>query len=506
MAGIAATACSTIPRPESLGVQVDTGTSVGAFATRLDTQIVYPAVLDEDIPTGVEQLARYASGRLPELRVRLILGTDGAYVTPDRRHLPTLPAGWTREDWDFTSLDLLVGDVFRAGARPVIDIGYMPDWMWQCSSGTPLDPTFTAFGEYAARLVAYYNQGSFVAEDGRTIRNPAGTSRRVDTWELWNEPNFQTLACHPPNTPGARVPPITSAQYLAMWNAAAPRMRAADPTIRLAGPSTSAGVTGQNPDYLPLLMKSATIKPDIATFHGYGSYTADETDGCLFDNAPPAGRACFQGGIPLLVQGLRQVRAWAPRAETWITEVNVLASYGNDPLARNWNALGTAWQASAFVRLGTEGASALFHYSFVHPGGNQFSVLDWTKGPDFASPLLAYWTGYHLARLFPPGSEILKATSTQNGIDTLAVKLRNGEVHVLVVNRKVASSSDIGGKGVATTVDVTVAGLSKAGAVTLWQFDADTPRATGPIPQPMSPASSVSVRFGGYGAAIVEFR
>ena len=189
-----------------------------------------------------------------------------------------------------------------------------------------------------------------------------------------------------------------------------------------------------------------------------------------------------------------------------MTEVNVLASYNNDPLARNWNALGTAWQASAFARLGTEGASALFHYSFVHPGGNQFSVLDWTKGPDFGSPLLAYWTGYQLARQFPPGSEILKATSTQDGIDTLAVKLRTGEVHVLVVNRKVASSGDVGGKGVATAVDVTVAGLGNATAVTLWQLDADTSRATGPLPQSISPAASVSVQFSGYGAAILEFR
>jgi len=506
VAVVAAIACTTAPPLENRGPRVDATASLGVFSTHLDTQIVYPAVLDEDMPSSAEHLARYAAAHASELRVRLILGTDGAYVTPDRRHLPTLPAGWTRGDWDFTSLDLLVGDVFRAGARPVIDIGYMPDWMWQCATGVPIDPTFATFGEYAARLVGYYNQGGFVAEDGRQIRNPAGTTHRVDTWELWNEPNFQTLACHPPNTPGAKVPPITPAQYLAMWNAAASRMRAVDPTIRLAGPSTSAGVTGQNPDYLPLLMKNATIKPDIVTFHGYGSYTPDETDGCLFDNAPPAGKTCFQGGIPLLVQGLKQVRAWAPGTETWLTEVNVLASYNNDPLARNWNALGAAWQASAFTRLAAQGADAIFHYSFVHPGGNQFSVLDWSKGPEFGTPLLAYWTGYHLARLFPPGGEILRSTSGQDGIDTLAVKLRTGEVHVLIVNRKVASSSDIGGKGMPTTVHLTVAGLSNIAAVTLWQLDGDTTPATGPNPQSLPVGENASVRFGGYGVAIVEFR
>ena len=98
------------------------------------------------------------------------------------------------------------------------------------------------------------------------------------------------------------------------------------------------------------------------------------------------------------------MRAIAGGREVWLTEVNVLASYANDPRARNWNAFGSAWEASAFVRLGAEGANALFHYSFVHPGGNQFSVLDWTRGPSFGTPLLTYWTGFYLARFFPPAA------------------------------------------------------------------------------------------------------
>ena len=455
------------------------------------------------MPTGAAQLERYASGRSPALRVRLILSTDGAYVTPDRRHKPTLPAGWTRGDWDFTPLDLLVGDVYAAGARPVIDIGYMPDWMWDCATGTPLDASFVGFGEYAARLVSYYNLGSFVAEDGRTVRNPAGTSRRVDTWELWNEPDFQTLACQ--KISGATVPPMGAARYLAMWNAVAPRMRAVDPSIKLAGPSTAGGA-GQGAEYLRTLMRSATVLPDIVTLHAYGSYTAQETDGCLLDGAAPAGRTCSQGGIPVIADGLRTMRAAAPGLQIWLTEVNVLASYANDPRARNWNAFGSAWEASAFARLGAEGASALFHYSFVHPGGNQFSVLDWTKGPSFGTPLLAYWTGYHLARFFPPGSRVLKLTGARPGIDALAVRVATGEVHMLVVNRRVADARDVGGEGVATDVEVKVAGRDNVAALTAWRIDSRTPLATGPASESLAAGSSTALRLPGYSVTLLEFR
>jgi len=489
--------------PVSATVSVDAGKTVGMLRARFDTQIVYPAVLDEDMPSAAEYLKAYAADRGAPLRVRLLLSTDGAYVTADRRHKPTLPTGWSRTDWDFTPLDLLVEDVFRAGAEPVIDIGYMPDWMWNCATGEPSDPTFITFGEYAARLVSYYNRGAFATEDGRSVINPAGASHRVTTWELWNEPNFQTLSClgHG-GAPATNVPAITPAQYLAMWNATAPRMLAVDPTIRLAGPATTAGVTGRRPDYVEMLMGSAAIRPDVVTFHAYGSYNADETDGCLLDNAPPPGRSCFAGGIPAIAEGVRAVRKWAPAQETWLTELNVLASYGNDPKARNWNALGASWQASAFVRLGEAGVSSLFAYSFVHPGGNQFSVLDWTKGATYGTPLLSYWTAFYISRFFPPGSAVLSTSSKLRGVDTLAVRTADGGVSVLVVNRQVASSSDVGGVGVPRLVSLSLPDGWAGSSATLWQLDRATGLPEGPAPVDLPNSTALAVRFNGYGVAI----
>ena len=181
-------------------ITVNAGVSQGTFATELDTQIIYPNIL-EDVPSGQARLNQYAPPK-----VRIILGTDGAYLTADHLHVPTLPAGWNLNErpgscvatygyqvgnhcWDFTSLNLMVNDIYAAGARPAIDIGYMPDWLWNCTitgTPTPIANGWSLFGDYAARLVSYYNTGSFTAEDGHVVINPAGTSRRVDTWELLN--------------------------------------------------------------------------------------------------------------------------------------------------------------------------------------------------------------------------------------------------------------------------------------------------------------------------------
>jgi hypothetical protein len=494
-------------------VTVNAGATQGAFPTELDTEIVYPDVL-EDVPGGQAGLNQYAPPK-----VRVTLGTDGAYLTSDHLHVPTLPAGWDlnvrpgtcsasfgyqvgNHCWDFTSLNLMVNDIYAASARPVIDIGYMPDWLWNCSiTGTPTPITngWSLFGDYAARLVSYYNTASFIAEDGHTVTNPAGTSRRVDTWEIWNEPNFQTLACLGPTGSGGGLPAISTSQYLAMWNAVASKMKLADPTINLASPATTDGVTGFSPDYLQLVMQSGSPKPDIASLHGYGSYDETEYDRCLFDGYA-SGSGCKADGISGITSGLTQVQAWAPGKQTWVTEINVLASYGNDPKHRNWNALGAAWKASAFIRLSKLGAEGLFHFSFIHPNGDQFSVIDINTG----TPLLPFWVEYYLARDFPPGSTILSATSSVTGVDTLAVRLASGQVDVLVANRLVANAADVGGVGVPATVQLNVSGLGVVTALTLRQLDNGTPLATGPGTS-LAPASSASISFSGYGAAILEF-
>ena len=483
------------PAPEDRGsaavVAIDASQASGLVVTELNTQIIYPGVLGR-VPSGPARLAEYEPPK-----IRLMLGTDGAYL-PD--HPPTLPAGWSKGAWDFRTIDELVAATYTSGARPVLNIGYMPDWMWNCSNAQPVDPTFAPFGEYAARLVSYYNRGSFVAEDGRVITNPAGTSHRVDTWEIWNEPDLWTLACVGPSGKGPGLPSLSPTTYLAVWNALAPRMRSVDPTIRLAGPTTARGVEGNGHTYLELLMRSADPKPDVVTLHGYGSHDERDLDRCLFDGYA-SGKGCLADGIPTLTKMLTRLQAPAAGRPIWVTESNAFASYAIDAKARNWGPLGAAWRASVFARLAGMGVGAIFDYSFVHPGGDQFSAVDPTTG----ARLLPYWTNRELARAFPLGATILPSRAGPRGIDTLAVRLPSGAIHVLIVNRIVARPDDVGGSGESSTIELQLAGVASGGEISVRTFDAATSLESGPTSRTIGRGASASLTLPGYSVTIVRY-
>ena len=101
---------------------------------------------------------------------------------------------------------------------------------------------------------------------------------------------------------------------------------------------------------------------------------------------------------------------------------------------------------------------------------------------------------------------MLGATSGQPGIDVLAVRLPNGVVNILVVNRIVADASDAGGPGGAATVEVRLTGVAGAGELTMTMLDAQTPLAAGPSPSALPRGSAATVSFAGYGAAILTYR
>jgi hypothetical protein len=468
----------------SVPVSVDATQVVGTLSTRLNTQLTYPGVLART-PGGPGRL-----GQLAPSLIRVILSNDGSYTASP----PTLPAGVVAGSWDFTTVNEMVNSIFAAGAQPVVDIGYMPDWMWNCTTGAVLDPSFSSFGDYAARLVSYYNKGSFVAEDGRTIVNPKGTADRIVYWELWNEPDFWTLSCLPKG-----VPQINAVQYLAMWNALTVKMRAVDPTIKFVATATATAVSGATPEYLPTVMAGAAIKPDVISFHGYGGWDNTQSDSFLFDgDGGNVGSCCGLAGI---VNGVAQVKAWAPGIPIWITEINALSSYSDDPKARNWNAFGAAWNASAFLNLAKAGTAGLFHFAFVNSGGKQFSVVD----PDTGRPLLTYWLGYHLPRYFPPGSTILASTST-GSIETLAVRPpEGGHVRVLVVNRQTNGTTTVGGPGIPASVQVNVGGIGAVTQTTLRMLDNATPLDGGPPLVTLGASNSTTIDFTGYGAALLDF-
>lgn len=481
---LASAVMATTPAaPADVAILVNATATIGELGTRMATQFAWPGGLDRAPGTR----DRFAALDVPLARIN---ATTIVCCTPDAA--PMIPAGTVRGDWDFSSLDSVVNDIHAAGAQTFLTIAYAPEWMWICPRGTIRDSTFGEFADYMARLVGYYNRGSFTAEDGRTITNPAGMTNRITYWGLWNEPNLRSLGCPPSGFPYLGV-----RQYVAMWNATTPRMLAVDPTIKLVGPTTAHGVTRAVPDYLPALMKGATHKPDVVSFNDYGGWLNSQTDAFHFDGES----GCC--GLDAITRDLAQVREWAPGTPVWITELNVNAAWDeDDPTQRPWNAYGAAWGASAFHRLARGGADVVFQYQFTHPALRQFSLVDIATG----APLLPYWRDYYLARYFPPGSTVLAVSTNASAVEVLAVRPPDsGDVRVLVVNRRTDDPSAVGGAGLPASVSLTVAGLPQVTAVTVRMLDASTPLDTGPIAVTLPARTSATVSFSGYGAALLEF-
>jgi hypothetical protein len=486
VAGTRPTAAVAAP-PTAATVTVSAETVVGPLATRLSTNLVYPDIV-EGIPGGQARLSALAP---PLLRIHA--GTDGTWPGGPA---PALPAGDAQGNWDFSSLNRLVGNVRAYGSRPLLNMRYAPNWMWTCTQpfaggaqgvGTLADPSFATLAAYLARLVAYYNTGAMVTEAGATVTNPAGTANRIDYWELWNEPDLANeTPCHPADW----GPALTPAQYLAMWNAAAPAMRAIDPTIKLVGPATANATTGYSPEYVPTLLAGARIPPDVVSFHGYGGWENTQGDEEIFDGGANT------DGLAGIVAGLARVRAWAPGKPVWVTEINVNADWGDDPAGRPRGAYGVAWGASAFRRLALGGASLVNQYEFA--AGSQFGMLDASSGQIY----LPYWRDLLLGQAFPAGSALVAAASGLPGVEALAARRPDGSLGVLVINHQVRSDAVIGGTGLAATMTVDL-GLTPT-AVRLWQLDATTSATNGPDMQTLAAGRTVQLSFPGYGLAVLD--
>jgi hypothetical protein len=479
---IVVAACSGTPTasaPNGAVIAVDAARETGTLRTRSGTQFVWPGALEAGT-------ARARFDALGPALVRINATTVGY---PD---LPlVLPAGVTQGDWSFKNLDSIVDDIHGGGGQVVLTVAYAPFWMWNCASGTIRDPTFNEFAAYMARLVGYYNGGSFVAENGRTVSNAAGTANRIDYWELWNEPDQPSEACFRSH------PNLSVSQYVTMWNAVSARMLAVDPAIKLVGPTTANAVTSHVPDYLPELMARATHKPDIVSFHAYGGWRNSQSDGVLFDGE----RGCC--GIDTIERGIDQVAAWAPGIPIWVTELNVSSAWDqDDPAGRPWTALGAAWGAAAFRRVALAGVDATFQFTFAAPELRQFSLVD----PADGRPLLPYWRDYYLTRYFPPGSAILASSGPQRDIEFLAVRPPGSDnVRVLVIDRAANGAEVIGGPGLPATVRVTIGNLDGVTAVFERTLDARTPLDVGPAARALPAGSEATITLSGYGASMIEF-
>jgi hypothetical protein len=369
--------------------------------------------------------------------------------------------------------------------------------MWTCTAfqgaGTVADQTFQTFAAYMARLVSYYNKGSMTTENGTVITNPAGRSHRITYWELWNEPD---LANETPCAP-ASGEALTPTQYLTMWNAVTKAMLAVDPALKFIGPATADGqfgsTTGVDNPYITALMSAATVKPYALSFHGYGYWDNSVSDATIFNGDGSPG---INGGIDDIAAAARAVHSAYPRTPIWITEINVNADWGNDPHGRPWGPFAAAWWGSAWVQLAPLSVAMIDQYDICD--GPQFGLINDQTG----APYLPYWILKTLNRSFPAGSTLLRASSSDSNIQTLAARRPDGKISILVLDRRIDPANPSGGFGLPADVQVSLARVT-AKAVTLQQIDANTSTASGPTTRSVSTTRPFRLHLPGYGLTVL---
>ena len=111
----------------------------------------------------------------------------------------------TRGRYDWSRIDQVFNEVRKRGITILAVIGYQPDWAQRyASDGRPLSVDKAGFARFAAAAAKRYR-------------------KHVGAWEIWNEPNLQRFWIAPPS----------AAEYAAVVNAVAPRIRAGDPSARI---------------------------------------------------------------------------------------------------------------------------------------------------------------------------------------------------------------------------------------------------------------------------------
>ena len=460
-----------------------TATQLGPLSTQISTNSVWSGEIDQ-YPGAVRRFRALAAPL-----VRIHVGDDGWPVAmPEVR----------QNHWSFTALDVLVNDVFAAGQQPLMNIKFAPDWMWTCTrfgaAGHVRDTTFQTYAQYMARLVAYYNLGSMTTEAGTVITNPNGTSHHITWWEPWNEPDLSNETPCSSSQNGGEA--LTPSQYVTMWNAVTSAMLAVDPTLKFVGPATAGGQFGSgarpNSEYFTPL-EGAAVLPSALSFHGYGYWSNAVRDRVLFNGD---GSGYPDGGIDDMQHTARSLQAAWPGTPIWIDEMNVNADWGNDPHRRPWGPLAAAWWGTAFAMLAPLHVEMLDTYDIED--SPQFGLLSDQTG----KPRIAYWVVKTLDAVFPTGSTQLAATSSSRGIVVLAAQRPDGTISVLVANRASASALSSSGVGAPATVTVSLGALAPTD-VRLTRIDASTSIASGPMVVDRGAASTVTLRFPGYGLDVL---
>jgi len=413
--------------------------------------------------------------------------------------------------WDFSYVDGMVNPIMSVTDHsPEYQIAKAPAYMYD-ASGNLLDPTFNAFGAYAADLVRYYNTPAGILDATSCNKTPCVSAPpngvgRVMYWGIYNEPNINDEFSDngEPNSQGAQ-------NYVNMYNVVVPQMQAVDSTIKLVGVEL-ADFSSEASNYIPTFIQNVTQQVDVLATHFYATCNQADTDQTLFDAITQ-----FVPHIQYLYSQLQTKPALAG-VPVWMTENNVNADYdkgggisacNGTPFVldqRGSSAFFAAWRPTAFSMFGKVGLQALYHWDFA---------ADAQYGEINASNMalqLSYWVDYWLGQYFPSnpdvtptGANILQLGVSENSsVETLAVKNGDGSVVVMVADHAVQTSTDNNGPGDPRTVKIDLSALGTFSSASLLTIDTNTNVTNGPTAAPVTPAAQMTVQLGGYGVAFLK--
>jgi len=188
-----------------------------------------------------------------------------------------------KTSWDFTRIDPYTIDFLEAtkGHPVMLNFSTIPPWMfkvdkpvpypddpdqpiWNYQLGTELrDPSLKEFGDYFARLVAWYTQGGFADEVGKF--QSSGYRYKVDYWEVLNEPDFEH--------------DTTPQQYTERYDAMVSAIQKVAPEMKFVGMSLA--MPSRVPQFFEYFLNPQNHQPgiplDMISYHFYASPAPDET-------------------------------------------------------------------------------------------------------------------------------------------------------------------------------------------------------------------------------------
>ncbi len=357
----------------------------------------------------------------------------------------------TQAFWDFTYVDPVVEDFFaNTEGKRHINVGTIPRWMfnvpaiqlptnptgssYQYAEGTKgdllKDPTGRQFGEYQARIVAWYTQGGFTDELGKFHKSPY--HHKIDYWGVMNEPSLENH--------------LTPEQYTRLYDQTVIAIRKIDPHMEFFGPEiVGASYVIPFATYFlnPKNHDPAALPIKWFSMHNY----------ILSDNNPADWQKAYFTGpadqfgdtAAAFVDRLRAVMKvrdeLSPKTEIAIDELGTFdlvnpgdnVAQADEPYSAYnplyWVATGGNWAANfiAAERLGIPLIS-MTQMVGAPTQSESCSMIDW----DTAAPNAHYWVLYLVDENFGPGDKLVSTTSPSPDIVAQASITARGRKLLLV--------------------------------------------------------------------------